>query len=232
MNEQNKEKSESRFVKGRTDIKIVILGSSGTGKTSFCNLWINNTFSEEYKATVMSEFSFKMYNYKGNYYKVQIWDLAGQDKNIYTSKVFTKGAHGCLILYDTQDKKSFENTIKWKRSIDDNTTFIDGNPLPIVLVQNKIDLVNQEELEKDEEELKKFVDENGFLSFTRTSCKKNENVNETMDLLLANVIDKLEDYHKKANIPIDNNKRTSIVIQNPSLSSESLLNSNKNFCCF
>ena len=88
MNDQNK--SESRFIKGRTDIKIVVLGSSGTGKTSLCNLWINNTFSEEYKATVMSEFSFKMYNYKGNYYKVQIWDLAGQDKNIYTSKVTLK----------------------------------------------------------------------------------------------------------------------------------------------
>ena len=229
MNDQNK--SESRFVKGRTDIKIVILGSSGTGKTSLCNLWINNTFSEEYKATVMSEFSFKMYNYKGNYYKVQVWDLAGQDKNIYTSKVFTKGAHGCLILYDTQDKKSFENTIKWKKTVDDNTTFIDGTPLPIVLVQNKIDLVEAEALEGDEEELKKFVDENKFLTFTRTSCKNNQNVNETMDFLLANIIDRLEDYHKKANIPIDNNKRTSIVIQNPSASSESLLNSNKNFCC-
>ena len=213
--------NESRFIKGRTDIKIVVLGSSGTGKTSLCNLWINNTFSEEYKATVMSEFS----------YKVQIWDLAGQDKNIYTSKVFTKGSHGCLILYDTQDKKSFENTIKWKKSIDDNATFIDGTPLPIVLVQNKIDLVENEELEKDEEELKKFVDENGFLTFTRTSCKNNQNVNETMDFLLANIIDRLEEYHKKENIPIDNNKRTSIVIQNPSLSSESLLNSNKTFCC-
>ena len=229
MNEKNK--NESRFIKGRTDIKIVVLGSSGTGKTSFCNLWINNTFSEEYKATVMSEFSFKMYNYKGNYYKVQVWDLAGQDKNIYTSKVFTKGAHGCLILYDTQDKKSFENTIKWKKTVDDNTTFIDGTPLPIVLVQNKIDLVEAEALEGDEEELKKFVDENKFLTFTRTSCKNNQNVNETMDFLLANIIDRLEDYHKKANIPIDNNKRTSIVIQNPSASSESLLNSNKNFCC-
>ena len=229
MNEQNK--NESRFIKGRTDIKIVVLGSSGTGKTSFCNLWINNTFSEEYKATVMSEFSFKMYNYKGNYYKVQVWDLAGQDKNIYTSKVFTKGAHGCLILYDAQDKKSFENTIKWKKTVDDNTTFIDGTPLPIVLVQNKIDLVEAEALEGDEEELKKFVDENKFLTFTRTSCKNNQNVNETMDFLLANIIDRLEDYHKKANIPIDNNKRTSIVIQNPSASSESLLNSNKNFCC-
>ena len=227
MNEQNK--NESRFIKGRTDIKIVVLGSSGTGKTSFCNLWINNTFSEEYKATVMSEFSFKMYNYKGNYYKVQVWDLAGQDKNIYTSKVFTKGAHGCLILYDTQDKKSFENTIKWKKTVDDNTTFIDGTPLPIVLVQNKIDLVEAEALEGDEEELKKFVDENKFLTFTRTSCKNNQNVNETMDFLLANIIDRLEDYHKKANIPIDNNKRTSIVIQAEVKSNHSLLNSRN--CC-
>ena len=96
---------------------------------------------------------------KGNYYKVQIWDLAGQDKNIYTSKVFTKGSHGCLILYDTQDKKSFENTIKWKKAIDDNARFIDETPLPIVLVQNKIDLVEPEALKGDEEELKKFVDE-------------------------------------------------------------------------
>ena len=229
MNEENNK--ESRFIKGRTDIKIVILGSSGTGKTSFCNLWVYNTFSEEYKATIMSEFSFKMYNYKGNYYKVQIWDLAGQDKNIYTSKVFTKGSHGCLILYDSQDKKSFENTIKWKKSIDDNTTFIDGSPLPIVLVQNKIDLIEPDQIENDQEELKKFMDENGFLSFTRTSCKNNQNVNETMDFLLGNIIDRLEEYHKKENIPIDNNKRTSIVIQNPSLSSESLLNSNKKFCC-
>ena len=224
-------KNESRFVKGRTDIKIVVLGSSGTGKTSFCNLWVNNIFPEEYKATVMSEFSFKMYNYKGNYYKIQIWDLAGQDKNIYTSKVFTKGAHGCLILYDTQSKNSFENTVKWKKAIDDNTRFIDETPLPIVLVQNKIDLVEQEELEKDEDELKKFVDDNGFLTFTRTSCKNKQNINETMDYLLANIIDRLEEYHKKANIPIDDNKRTSIVNQNVSLSTESLLNNKKSFCC-
>ena len=229
MSSENK--NESRFVKGRTDIKIVVLGSSGTGKTSFCNLWVNNIFPEEYKATVMSEFSFKMYNYKGNYYKIQIWDLAGQDKNIYTSKVFTKGAHGCLILYDTQSKNSFENTVKWKKAIDDNTRFIDETPLPIVLVQNKIDLVEQEELEKDEDELKKFVDDNGFLTFTRTSCKNKQNINETMDYLLANIIDRLEEYHKKANITIDDNKRTSIVNQNVSLSTESLLNNKKSFCC-
>lgn len=226
-----KKKDQSRFLKGRTDIKIVVLGNSGTGKTSFCNLWVNNVFNEEYKPTIMSEFSFKMYNYKGNYYKVQIWDLAGQDKNIYTSKVFTKGAHGCLILYDAENQDSFENTIKWKKSIDENTTFIDETPLPITLVQNKIDLVDPENLEKDEEELKKFVEDNGFLTFSRTSCKNRQNINETMDHLLSNIIDRLEEYHKKNNLPMDDNKRTSIVIQNPSTSTESLLNSKKSFCC-
>jgi small GTP-binding protein len=228
---ENEKKDQSRFLKGRTDIKIVVLGNSGTGKTSFCNLWVNNVFNEEYKPTIMSEFSFKMYNYKGNYYKVQIWDLAGQDKNIYTSKVFTKGAHGCLILYDAENQDSFENTIKWKKSIDDNTLFVDQTPLPITLVQNKIDLVDPENLEKDEEELKKFVEDNGFLTFSRTSCKNRQNINETMDHLLSNIIDRLEEYHKKNNLPMDDNKRTSIVIQNPSTSTESLLNSNKSFCC-
>ena len=228
---ENEKKDQSRFLKGRTDIKIVVLGNSGTGKTSFCNLWVNNVFNEEYKPTIMSEFSFKMYNYKGNYYKVQIWDLAGQDKNIYTSRVFTKGAHGCLILYDAENQESFENTIKWKKSIDDNTTFVDETPLPITLVQNKIDLVDPENLEKDAEELKKFVEDNGFLTFSRTSCKNKQNINETMDHLLSNIIDRLEEYHKKNNLPMDDNKRTSIVIQNPSTSTESLLNSKKSFCC-
>ena len=228
---ENEKKDQSRFLKGRTDIKIVVLGNSGTGKTSFCNLWVNNVFNEEYKPTIMSEFSFKMYNYKGNYYKVQIWDLAGQDKNIYTSKVFTKGAHGCLILYDAENQGSFENTTKWKKSIDENTTFIDETPLPITLVQNKIDLVDPENLEKDEEELKKFVEDNGFLTFSRTSCKNNQNINETMDHLLSNIIDRLEEYHKKNNLPMDDNKRTSIVIQKPSASTESLLNNKKSFCC-
>ena len=231
MSEEKKNQSQSRFLKGRSDIKIVLLGNSGAGKTSFCNLWINNIFKEEFKPTIMPEFSFKMYNYKGKYYKVQIWDLAGQDKNIYTAKVFTKGAHGCLVLYEAKNQQSFENTIKWKQSLDENSKFVDETPIPTLLVQNKIDLVDPQNLEKDEEELKKFVNEHGFFSFVRTSCKNRQNVDQSMDFLLSVVIDKLEEYHKINNIPIDENKRTTIVMQNPSDSTESLLGDNKSFCC-
>ena len=34
---------------------------------------------------------------------------------------------------------------------------------------------------KLEEELKKFVDENGFITFTRTSCKTNQNINASLE---------------------------------------------------
>ena len=231
MSEEKEIQSPTRFIKGRTEIKILLLGDSSTGKTSFSNLWINNKFNEEPKPTIIPEFSFKMYNYKGNNYKVQIWDLGGQDKSIYTTKVFSKGAHGCFILYDAQNQKSFENTIKWKQSIDENSKFVDGTPIPIILIQNKIDLVDPQNLEIDEENLKQFINENGFLSFVRTSCKNRINVNEAMDYLLSHVIDKLEEYHKINNIPFGDNQRTSIVMKNSSISNESILGNKNTFCC-
>ena len=114
------------------------------------------------------------------------------------------------LQYDKEKPKTFKKTVEEKE-------------------QEK--LSEEEDIKRMKEEFEKMMHENGFLTFTRTSCKNNQNVNETMDFLLANIIDRLEDYHKKANIPIDNDKRTSIVIQNPSLTSESLLSSNNKFCC-
>ena len=48
----------------KNDIKIIVVGNSGTGKTSFVNKWIKDTFDETYKATIASEFSFKVVDYK------------------------------------------------------------------------------------------------------------------------------------------------------------------------
>ena len=33
----------------KNDIKIIVVGNSGTGKTSFVNKWIKDTFDESYK---------------------------------------------------------------------------------------------------------------------------------------------------------------------------------------
>ena len=199
----------------------MVVGSSGTGKTSFCNQWMKGIFSDEYKATIMSEFSNKIYSYNGNYYRVQIWDLAGQDKNIIMSKIFTKGSHGCLILCDSTQPETLEQTIKWKKSVDENTKFIDGTDLPIILVSNKIDLVDQKQI--DEETLKKYVDEYKFLTYSRASCKNNENINETMDYLLKNIIDRLEEYYKKTNVDLSEMKRNTSIVEQKTVLGKDIL---------
>lgn len=60
-----------------TDLKIIVVGNSGTGKTSFVNKWTKNTFNETYKATIVSEFGYKIFEYNGKFYRIQLWDLAG-----------------------------------------------------------------------------------------------------------------------------------------------------------
>ena len=223
--------SNSKFNKCKNSLKIVIVGNSGTGKTSFCNRWMKDTFTNDYKATVLSDFSYKIYEYKGNYYKIQFWDIAGQDKNIYTSKVFSKGAHGCIVVSDITNEETLQKTLLWKKAIDENTQFIDGEKIPSILIQNKIDLISDNDISENNEDIDNFCKNNKFTNYFRTSCKDGRNVNESMDYLLSVIIDKIEDYSKNNNnSPFDDDKRTSIVIQNPNAATQLMLAKRK-VCC-
>ena len=92
----------------RNDLKIIVIGSSGAGKTSFVNKWTKNVFPEDYKATVVSEFGFKIFEHEGKLYRIQIWDLAGQDKNTIVTKIFAKDSHGCVIITDVTRENNLE----------------------------------------------------------------------------------------------------------------------------
>lgn len=83
----------------RTDLKIIFIGSSGTGKTSFVNRWTKNSFSNTYKPTVVSDLGFKIFENEDKIYRIQLYDLGGQDKNAMI-KLFAKDSHGCLIMSD------------------------------------------------------------------------------------------------------------------------------------
>lgn len=82
------------------ELKIIVIGTSGTGKTSIVNKYTKNEFLEAYRATVVSEYGFKVFTYNGVFYRVQIWDLAGQDKNATILKLFSKDSHGVLVVSD------------------------------------------------------------------------------------------------------------------------------------
>ena len=173
-------------------IKIIIIGNSGSGKTSFCNRWIKGTFEEKYRATVMTDFSDKIHKYNNKEYKISLWDLAGQDRNIHTTKILTKNASCCLIFCEIENIKSRNDTLKWKCSVEENSTFLNTNDkIPCFLIENKIDLVD-EDTAKNISELSDFSQKNGFQSFYRTSAKTGENVDYIMNSIIGYIINKLK----------------------------------------
>ena len=181
-------------------IKIIIIGNSGSGKTSFCNRWIKGSFSETYRATIMTDFSEKIYMHNKKEYKISLWDLAGQDRNIYTTKILTKNALCCLVFCDITNIKSRNDTLKWKSSVDENSFFLNTKEkIPCFLIENKIDLVDEDTV-KNISDLSEFSQTNNFSGFYRTSAKTGENVDFIMNSIISYIINKLEECSKKGNI--------------------------------
>ena len=92
----------------RCDLKIIVIGNSKVGKTSFVNKWTKNQFSDTYKATIVSEFGLKIFDNEGKFYRIQLWDLAGKDKNPKIIKIFAKDSHGSVVISDATDIQTRE----------------------------------------------------------------------------------------------------------------------------
>ena len=214
----------------KNDIKIIVVGNSGTGKTSFVNKWIKDTFEETYKATIVSEFSYKIVDYKDKSYKIQLWDLAGMDQNICITKIFSKDSHGCIVLSDITDEKTLKECIKWKNTVDETTKFLDGTNIPSILIRNKVDLLEENnENEDDEDMIKDFCEKNNFLKCFKTSAKTGTNIEEAMMFLIGNIVDKLEKISLSGNNPFE--KRESLVLDNNKHKESNKDNNNNIGCC-
>ena len=140
------------------------------------------------------------------------------------TKVFCKDSHGVVILSDISNSSSLEATVTWKKVIDDSVTFFDKSPLPMMLIQNKIDLVDPSEYTHDE--LIDFSRRNGFVYAYQTSVRSNINVFESMNQFLSYVIDKTENMHSK-NIEV----RKSLVLTNDHKITGSKDDKEKKKCC-
>ena len=192
----------------RTDLKILVVGHSGTGKTSFVRRWTKDEFKETYQATIVSEFGFKIHESKGNLYRIQLWDIGGQDKSPSMAKIFSRDSHGCVIISDSTDLKTLEDTLNWQKLVSDETNFIDGGKLPFVLVQNKVDLIeSREEFEKIENETKNVCEMNNFEKYFMTSVKQSVNVEEAMSFLIDKIIERLEKHAEDGNIIFNDQKK-------------------------
>ena len=86
-------------------------------------------------------------------------------------------------------------TIKWKKLVDESETFLDGGKLPCILVENKIDLL--ENPKDGEENLEQFAKDNGFCGWFRTSAKTGYNISESIGFLIKLIIQRMKDMKNK-----------------------------------
>ena len=75
--------------------------------------------------------------------RLMLWDTAGQEEFDAITKAYYRGAQACVIAFSTTDHASFEAVKKWKRKVEDECGHV-----PMVLVQNKIDLLHESQVDR------------------------------------------------------------------------------------
>ncbi|CAG9309890.1 unnamed protein product [Blepharisma stoltei] len=167
--------------------KVLVIGDVGVGKTSLVNRIVYNTFTEKYKATIGCEFGLKIIEINGEPVRVQLWDLAGQDRLGGISRLYCRDANGALVVTDATREGTLEQASLWKGSVDDNVRLPDGSPIPMVLVANKSDLlVPGSGMTNDD--LARFANQRQFVASYMTSSKLGTNANEALVRLVEEIM--------------------------------------------
>ncbi len=168
----------------KSSMNLLLLGSSSVGKSSFVQKIFKNQFQEEMLSTLGIDIANTVVDVCGNIIKLELWDTVGQERlRSLPSKYFSKG-DGFFLLYDVNDKKSFEDITGWIKDIrkargnaNEDNFEKKSNDEVMVLIGNKIDKIGQRQVQRQEavELANKYN-----LSYYETSCKQGINLYEIL----------------------------------------------------
>eukprot|EP00027_Filamoeba_sp_ATCC50430_P005346 CAMPEP_0168558310 /NCGR_PEP_ID=MMETSP0413-20121227/9903_1 /TAXON_ID=136452 /ORGANISM="Filamoeba nolandi, Strain NC-AS-23-1" /LENGTH=206 /DNA_ID=CAMNT_0008589425 /DNA_START=26 /DNA_END=643 /DNA_ORIENTATION=- len=178
---------ESTPAKKKVLKKIILVGDSGIGKTSFLNMYINKKFSNQYKATIGADFLTKEVDINGTTATLQIWDTAGRERFQSLGVAFYRGADGAFLLYDITNKRSFESIPQWR---DEFKLQSGKDDIPLVLVGLKSDLGAQRAVST---KAAQAVADAWGIPFMEVSSKENINIDESVRKLSDEMMKRKEE---------------------------------------
>ena len=131
---------------GNENVKVILIGNSGVGKTNLINVSSGGSFNPMEKSTLTSSFIIIPSKVGDKQYNLQVWDTIGQEKLRALSKLFFKNSKIVIFVYDITNRESFLGLNDWLQEVKD----IIGDRTIKGVVGNKIDLFMNEKV-KDEE---------------------------------------------------------------------------------
>ncbi|XP_031629766.1 ras-related protein Rab-32 isoform X4 [Contarinia nasturtii] len=168
--------------------KILVIGELGTGKTSFIKRYVHQFFSQNYRATIGVDFALKVLNWDQNtIIRLQLWDIAGQERFGNMTRVYYKEAVGAFIVFDVTRSATFDAVIKWKQDLDSKVQLPNGSPIPCILIANKCDQPKQG-IVNTPAKMDDYVKEHGFAGWFETSAKENINIEEAARALVNKIL--------------------------------------------
>ncbi|KAB5541428.1 hypothetical protein DKX38_014402 [Salix brachista] len=200
----------------RTLLKVIILGDSGVGKTSLMNQYVNRKFSNQYKATIGADFLTKEVQFEDRLFTLQmgsklvtvpgtlweklptliaacilcsmIWDTAGQERFQSLGVAFYRGADCCVLVYDVNSMKSFDNLNNWREEFLIQASPSDPENFPFVVLGNKVDVDGGNSRVVSEKKARAWCASKGNIPYFETSAKEGINVEEAFQCIAKNAL--------------------------------------------
>ncbi|ELK19182.1 cAMP-specific 3',5'-cyclic phosphodiesterase 4C [Pteropus alecto] len=166
--------------------KILIIGNSSVGKTSFLFRYADDSFTPAFVSTVGIDFKVKTIYRNDKRIKLQIWDTAGQERYRTITTAYYRGAMGFILMYDITNEESFNAVQDWSTQI---KTYSWDNA-QVLLVGNKCDM--EDERVVSSERGRQLADHLGF-EFFEASAKDNINVKQTFERLVDVICEKMSE---------------------------------------
>ena len=162
-------------------LKLIVVGNQGTGKSCILNRFVNETFEENYEATIGLDFQSKNITIHDQDVRLIIYDTAGQEKFRSLIPMYIREAQIILFIYDISDEESFNSIPKWIQQVKE----VLKEEVVFVLIGNKIDLESQRKVSF--EDGKKFAEQNNFV-FQEVSAKTGKNFENLFDVQIFEAV--------------------------------------------
>ena len=167
------------------DIKVILVGETGTGKTSLINTSIGLEFQEKIESSQASSIIQKKMIINNKQYNINLWDTIGQEEYRSLTKIFMKDSKIVIFVYDITRLKSFELLEFWFNS----TKEVLGDGPIIGIVGNKEDLYFQAKVTDDM--IEEYSNKKG-VPYQLTSAKTPKSFNDFLEKLVISYLEKKE----------------------------------------